>query len=71
MKIEKKEEIRRKNPKLIGKLVLMEMRDGSKIEGTLIGYDVHMNPILKNAREIMGGKTVRNFEYLKVKGDVK
>lgn len=48
--------------------VLVRLKRHREFRGNLQGYDVHMNVILKNAKEI-GDETSREHDTLIVRGD--
>ncbi|MBP2134264.1 small nuclear ribonucleoprotein [Methanomicrobium sp. W14] len=50
------------------KPVIVSLKGGREIRGVLQGYDVHMNLVLENAEEEVGG-TVTKAGTLIVRGD--
>ncbi len=54
----------------LNKRVMVELRGGRGYHGTLDGYDVpHMNLVLKNAEENIGGKETIKHGTIIVRGD--
>ena len=49
--------------------VLVTLKDGKEFRGTLKGYDIHMNVVLKNADELVEGKAVRRLGMVIIRGD--
>lgn len=52
----------------LGSPVLIKLKRDREFRGNLQGYDVHMNVILKNAKEI-SDENPRNHDTLIVRGD--
>ena len=53
----------------ISSRVIVELKAGREFRGTLDGYDVHMNLVLKDAEEIVGGEIVSKVDITIVRGD--
>jgi len=52
----------------IGKSVLVRLKGGRELRGTLKGYDYHLNLVLENAEETRGTKT-RQLGTIVIRGD--
>ncbi|MEM4811202.1 MAG: LSm family protein [Thermofilum sp.] len=52
----------------IGKSVLVKLKGGRELRGTLKGYDYHLNLVLENAEETKGSKT-RQLGTIVIRGD--
>jgi small nuclear ribonucleoprotein (snRNP)-like protein len=53
----------------IGKEVLLMLKGGIRVRGTLKAFDVHMNIVLDNAEEIKEENTAAKYGVLMVRGD--
>ncbi len=49
--------------------VIVELRSGREFRGTLDGFDIHMNLVLKGAEELVDGEVVSQSEITIVRGD--
>ena len=53
----------------LGKNILVKLKNGTEIRGTLEAYDPHLNLSLKNAEELQDGEVSRKLGSLLVRGD--
>ncbi len=53
----------------IGKVVLIRLKGGKAIRGTLKGYDQHMNLLLENSQEIVEEGNSIDLGTIVVRGD--
>ena len=53
----------------LGKNILVRLKNGIEIRGTLEAYDPHLNLTLKNAGELQDGEVSRKLGSLLVRGD--
>ena len=53
----------------IGKNVLVKLKNGMEVRGTLEAYDPHLNLSLKNAEELAEGEVKKKLGYMLVRGD--
>ncbi|MCK5773460.1 MAG: small nuclear ribonucleoprotein [Thermoplasmata archaeon] len=49
--------------------VIVELRAGREFRGTLDGFDIHMNLVLKGAEELVDGEVVSQADITIVRGD--
>jgi len=54
--------------KLLNTRVIVHVRDGRKLSGTLAQYDEYMNMLLEDVDEIVGDKPANKYKLLVVKG---
>lgn len=52
-----------------GKEVLVQMKSDRQIVGTLIAFDIHINIVLDNAKEMQNNAVVRNVGLTFLRGD--
>ncbi|KKN69346.1 hypothetical protein LCGC14_0442060 [marine sediment metagenome] len=52
-----------------GKQVIVNLVGGSQMCGELIAFDIHVNIVLNNAREIVEGKQTTNYGQVFFRGD--
>lgn len=53
----------------VGKVVLIKMKGGKAIRGTLKGYDQHMNLLLENSQELLDEGNSVDLGTIVVRGD--
>ncbi|GIU70526.1 MAG: RNA-binding protein [Candidatus Nitrosocaldaceae archaeon] len=53
----------------VGKVVLIKMKGGKAIRGTLKGYDQHMNLLLENSQELLDEGNTVDLGTIVVRGD--
>jgi small nuclear ribonucleoprotein len=51
------------------KEVLVELKGDKKFVGKLLAFDIHINLVLDNAKEIQNGETRRNIGLTFLRGD--
>jgi small nuclear ribonucleoprotein len=54
--------------KLLNTKIVVHVRDGRKLNGTLTQYDEYMNMLLEDVDETMGDKPANKYKILIVKG---
>jgi len=52
-----------------GKEVLVQLKNDKQITGKLIAFDIHINVVLDNARELQNNEIKRNIGLTFVRGD--
>jgi small nuclear ribonucleoprotein len=53
----------------IGKNILVKLKNGMEIRGTLESYDPHLNLSMKSAEELSEGEVKKKLGSLLVRGD--
>ncbi|MEM2873430.1 MAG: LSm family protein [Nitrososphaerales archaeon] len=53
----------------LGKIVLIKLKGGKVIRGTLLGFDQHMNLLLENSEEIQEEGNANVLGTIVVRGD--
>jgi small nuclear ribonucleoprotein len=53
-----------------GKEVLIKLKDGNQIAGILTAFDIHINIVLENARELEKGEVKRSIGFTFIRGDM-
>jgi small nuclear ribonucleoprotein len=49
--------------------VIVELKGKREFRGVLDGYDLHMNLVLREAQEFVGGQAVRDIPLTILRGD--
>ena len=52
-----------------GKEVLVQLKNNRQMVGTLLAFDIHINTVLDNAREIVVGEDKRSMGLTFLRGD--
>jgi small nuclear ribonucleoprotein len=52
-----------------GKEVLVQLKNDKQITGKLLAFDIHINVVLDNARELENGELKRSIGLTFVRGD--
>lgn len=53
-----------------GKEILLQLKNDKQIVGTLMAFDIHINIVLDNARELQNNEVKRNIGLTFVRGDM-
>jgi small nuclear ribonucleoprotein len=51
-----------------GKEVLVQLNNDKQLVGTLLAFDIHINVVLDNTKEIVNGEVKRNIGLTFIKG---
>ena len=52
-----------------GKEILVQLKGDRQLVGTLLAFDIHINTVLDNAKEMHEGETKRNIGLTFLRGD--
>ena len=52
-----------------GKEILVHLKNDRQLSGTLLAFDIHVNVVLDNAKEMSGGEVKRNIGLTFLRGD--
>ena len=52
-----------------GKEVLVQLKNNRQMVGTLLAFDIHINVVLDNAKELIDNEERRNFGLTFLRGD--
>lgn len=52
-----------------GKEVIVELKGGRQFVGTLLAFDIHINVVLDNAKEMQDGEVKKSIGLTFVRGD--
>jgi small nuclear ribonucleoprotein len=52
-----------------GKEILVQLKNGKQMVGTLQAFDIHINVVLDNAKEIENGQQTKNYGVAFLRGD--
>ncbi|MAH46532.1 small nuclear ribonucleoprotein [Candidatus Pacearchaeota archaeon] len=52
-----------------GKEILVQLKNGKQMVGTLLAFDIHINVILDNAKEVENGEQTKSFGVTFLRGD--
>ena len=52
-----------------GKEILVQLKNERQLVGTLVAFDIHINIVMENARELENNEMKRNFGLTFVRGD--
>lgn len=52
-----------------GKEILLQLKNDKQIVGTLIAFDIHINIVLDNAKELNNGELKKSIGLTFVRGD--
>jgi small nuclear ribonucleoprotein (snRNP)-like protein len=52
-----------------GKEILVQLKNNQQLVGTLIAFDIHINIVLSNTKELDNGEIKRNIGMTFIRGD--
>tara|TARA_Y100000310_G_scaffold105254_1_gene103638 strand:+ start:535 stop:813 length:279 start_codon:yes stop_codon:yes gene_type:complete len=52
-----------------GKEVLVQLKNDRQLVGTILAFDIHINVVLDNAKEMQNGEVKRNIGLTFLRGD--
>ncbi len=52
-----------------GKEILVQLKGDRQLVGTLLAFDIHINVVLDNAKEVANGETKRSMGLTFLRGD--
>lgn len=52
-----------------GKEILVQLKNDKQLVGTLLAFDIHINIVLDNTKEIMNGEVKRSVGLAFLRGD--
>ncbi|MEA3329793.1 MAG: LSM domain-containing protein [Nanoarchaeota archaeon] len=52
-----------------GKEILVQLKGERQLVGTLLAFDIHINVVLDNAKEVLDGATKRSMGLTFLRGD--
>lgn len=52
-----------------GKEILVQLKNEKQLVGTLLAFDIHINIVLDNTKEIVGGEVKRQIGLTFLRGD--
>jgi len=52
-----------------GKEILVYLKNDRQLSGTLLAFDIHVNIVLDNAKEMVNGEVKRNIGLTFLRGD--
>jgi len=52
-----------------GKEILVNLKNDKQLVGTLLAFDIHVNIVLDNAKEMAGGEVKRSIGLTFLRGD--
>ncbi len=52
-----------------GKEILVHLKNGKQLVGTLLAFDIHINVVLDNAKEVENGEQTKSYGLVFLRGD--
>jgi len=51
------------------KEILVQLKNGKQVVGTLLAFDIHINVVLENAKELENGEQTKSYGLTFLRGD--
>ena len=52
-----------------GKEIIVQLKNGKQFVGTLLAFDIHINVVLDNAKEVENGEQTTSYGLIFLRGD--
>lgn len=52
-----------------GKEIIVQLKSGKQLVGTLLAFDIHINVVIDNAKEMEDGQQVKSYGLVFLRGD--
>jgi len=52
-----------------GKEILLQLKNDKQVTGTLLAFDIHINVVMDNAKELVNGELKKSVGLIFVRGD--
>ena len=52
-----------------GKEIIVQLKSGKQLVGTLLAFDIHINVVLDNAKEMDNGQMTKSYGLVFLRGD--
>ncbi len=52
-----------------GKEILVQLKNNKQLVGTLLAFDIHINVVLDNAKEVENGEQTKSYGLTFLRGD--
>lgn len=52
-----------------GKEILVQLKNNKQLVGTLLAFDIHINVVLDNAKEVENGEQTKSYGVTFLRGD--
>jgi small nuclear ribonucleoprotein len=52
-----------------GKEIIVQLKSGKQLVGTLLAFDIHINVVMDNAKEMENGQLVKSYGLAFLRGD--
>lgn len=52
-----------------GKEIIVQLKSGKQLVGTLLAFDIHINVVIDNAKEMENGQMLKSYGLVFLRGD--